>query len=325
MRRGFILFLFAMFAALPCLAQDHYRISVLQVGNAEVYDAAYEGILDGLARQGLVKGTNADVTRTVLEMRTDPSLWERFTAYFRIRGMAAAVVDGHPDLVVTLGNASTLALGEKIRAAGIPVVFSTVCEPTGGVESSLPGVIIRPRPHDVMKTALLALPGLDELGVIRSDDAEAARFTDELTRQAQESGIAVITRELAHGESMTQAARELLARGVDAFIIPPDSLYQGNASAQARELITEASLLRIPCISSILSIEKGAYITLSPDFENLGLLTGEQAREILFKERNGGCVSVLRKSNLSYTIDLSVSHKLGIALRPRTDTLLSKN
>jgi ABC-type uncharacterized transport system substrate-binding protein len=325
MRRGCILFLFAMLVAFSCHAQDRYRIEVLQVGSADAYDAAYDGLLDGLAREGLVKGINTDVTRTVLETRSDPSPWERITGWFRIRDMARAVVDSHPDLVVTLGNAATRSLGEKISDAGIPVLFSTVCEPTGGVETALPGVIIRPRPHDVMKTALMALPGLDEVGVIRSSDPEAVRFTDELTLQAKERGITVVSVEFAPGESMTRAAGRLLAQGVDAFIIPPDSLYQGNASKEARELIAAASGLRVPCISSILSIEKGALITLSPDYDNLGLLTAKQAREVLFKELNGGRVSVLYKSNLSYTMDLSVSHKLGFAVRARTDSLVFRN
>jgi ABC-type uncharacterized transport system substrate-binding protein len=325
MKKACILFFFVMFAAAVLPAQNHYRIEVLQVGSAGIYDAAYEGILDGLARQGLVKGSTVDVSRTVFPVSGEPSLWERISAHFLIKSMAATIAANHPDLVITLGSTSTRAFGPLLREAGIPVIFSGVCPPVDDFGKGLPGVVIRPQPRDVINTALLALPGMDTLGIIRSSNPEACLFTADLTRQAKACGITVISLETSPGEPVASAARDLLAKGVDAFIIPPDSLYEGSGARAVRELAAEAAVQRVPCISALLTGEKGPLITLSPDFEAVGDLTASQARAILIQGRKAGDLKVVSHTDLEFTMDLAVSRRLGISFRPRTDTQFSKN
>jgi putative tryptophan/tyrosine transport system substrate-binding protein len=323
MKRGGLLFVVLLSLCQPCLALDNYRIEVLQVGSAEVYDAAYEGILDGLARQGIVKDNNASISRTVVQVSRDPSLWERVTSYFCIRNTAAIIAQSRPDLVITLGGEATRAFGHRMQQAGVPAIFSGVCPPAA--PGNLPGVVIRPQPYDMIRTALLTLPGIDELGIIRTSSPEAAAFTADLTRQADACGITVITAEIAQGDSVAGAARVLLARGVDAFIIPPDGFYEKDGAKAARELIAEAEILRVPCMSALLSTEKGPLITLSPDFGAVGDFTASQAMAILTQGKAPADIPVVSYIDQDFTVDLTASRRLGISFRPKTGTLLSLN
>lgn len=325
MRRGMYLFLFVFILAQPCFAQSNYHIEVLQVGSADVYDTAYEGILDGLARQGLVKGYNVQISRTILDMSSEPTLWERLTGDKRISDMLESTIQNRPDLVVTLGGQATAIFQDKIREAGIPVVFSGVCssaEPSG---NSGTGVVIRSQPSDMLKTILLALPDTDRLGIIHTSEAKAAAFTKEVSKMAKGYGITVITKEISSSEPVTDTVKNLIAQGADAFIIPTDSYYEAKGWKAANELIAEATLQRIPCISSLLNAAKGPLITLAPDFGAIGDLTAKQINEILVQGKKPAEISLASHTTQNFIVDLNSSRRLGIHFRPRSNSVYSLN
>jgi putative tryptophan/tyrosine transport system substrate-binding protein len=321
MRRSLYLVLFVLFLSQPCFADTHFHIEVLQIGNSNAYDTAYEGIVGGLARQGFVKGSNLSIARTVLEVNSNPSLWQRITALFFTRSIASSIIETKPDLVITLGDRATNAFSDKIMKSGIPVVFSGVCHS----DNTGAGVIIRSQPSDMIGAATLALPDIDKLGIIRTSDPEAAAFSKEMEQQAELLGIQVITREIDPSESVGNAARELFAQGVDAFIIPPDSCFEANEWNAAGELIDEATSRRIPCISALPDAAIGTLMTLAPDFETIGDLTAKQAGEILNQGKKPDDLSVIAYTDQNFVVDLSISKRLGIHFRPNSSTLLSLN
>ncbi len=325
MRRGVYLFLFVLILAQPCFAEPNYRIEVLQVGAVDVYDGAYEGILDGLARQGLVKGYNVNVNRTVLDMNPEPSFWERLTLNMRIGDMLSSVIGNRPDLVITLGTQATAIFHDKVREAGIPAVFSGVCSPVARSGKDGTGVVIRSQPSDMIRTTMLALPDIDRLAIIHSSDPEGISFTDEVSREAGKFGITVISRKIDPSEPVSGAVSELIARGADAFIIPTDAYYEDNGWKVARELIAQATLQRIPCVSSLLNTTKGPLITLAPDFGAVGDLTANQIKEILVHGKLPGDLAIASHTNQNFIVDLNSSRRLGIHFRPKTNSFYSLN
>lgn len=325
MGRGIYLLFFVLILAQPCFAQSNYRIEVLQVGSVDVYDSAYEGILDGLARQGLVKDYNVNISRTVLDMNPEPSLWEKLTLSMRISDMLSSVVRNRPDLVITLGTQATTIFQDKIREAGIPVVFSGVCSPVVQSGKDSTGVVIRSQPADMIRTTMLALPDIDRLAIIHSSDLEAIAFTDEVSRQAKRFGITVISKEIDPAGPITGAVRELIAQGADAFIIPTDAYYEEHGWKAGRELISEATLQRIPCISSLLNATKGPLITPAPDFGAVGDLTAKQVNAILTGDKLPGDLSIASHINQNFIVDLNSSRRLGIQFRPKSNSLYSLN
>lgn len=321
MRRSLFVALFVLFMAQPCSADMHFHIEVLQVGDSNACDTAYEGILSGLARQGLVKDSTLSISRTVLEGRSNPSLWQRIVTLFRTRSLISSIVEARPDLVITLGLQATNVFRERIMRSGIPVLYSgSYCCGTGSA-----GVSIRSRPADMIRSAALALPDIDRLGIIRTSDPEAVAFSMETEQEAQLLGIQVIAREIHASESVRNAARELLAQGIDAFIIPTDSYFQTCGKGAVHDLIDEATSRRIPCISALPDTAKGTLMTLAPDFETIGDLTARQAAQILVYDRKPGSLEAIVCTDQNFIVDLSVSKRLGISFRPKSDPLLSLN
>lgn len=321
MRRFLYLSLFALFLSQPCLAGTHYHIEVIQIGDSTAYDAAYEGMLDGLARYGLVKDHNLTVGRTVLETRPDPSLWQRLIAAFRMRSITSSIIKAKPDLVITLGTEATDSFRDRIMNSGIPVVFSGVCRS----ETAGAGVTIQSRPSDIITAAILALPKIDRLGIIRTSSPEAAAFSREMERQAELLGMQVTAKEIGPSESIRDAARELLAKGVDAFIIPPDISYERNGWKAGSELIEEATSKKVPCISALPNPSKGTFMSPATDFEAIGNITAGQANAILTQGTRLCELSVITYTDQDYVVDLSASKDLDIWFRPRSSTLLSLN
>jgi putative ABC transport system substrate-binding protein len=275
MRRLFFALAILLFLAQPCPAGTNHRIEVLQIGNADVYDAAYEGILEGLARQGLANGCNLDISRTIMDINPRPSLWERLFTGFIVSSMAESAIEERPDLVITLGTQATEAFTGRVAAAGIPVVFSGACSAASDNEGDSTGVAIRPQPADMIRATVLALPNAARLGVIHTPDPESRAFVSEMVLQARRFGITLLGREIDPSDTVEASAKELLGIGVDAFIIPPDSYYEMNGWKACSDLIEEATIHRIPCISAILNAPKGTLITLSPDITGMGNLTAQ--------------------------------------------------
>ncbi len=321
MRRSLFLMVFCLFMAQPCSADMPFHVEVLQIGDSSACDTAYEGILIGLARQGFVRDSNLSISRTVLEQKSNPSLWQRIVALFRTRRIASSIVEAKPDLVITLGLQATNVFREKIMRSGIPVLYSGLyCCDTGSA-----GVSIRSRPADMIRSAALALPDIDRLGIIRTSDPEAVAFSKETEQEAQLLGIQVIEREIHPTESVRDAARELLAQGIDAFIIPTDSYFETCGKGAVQDLIDEATSRRVPCISALPDMTKGTLIALAPDFGTIGDLTARQAAQILVYDRKPGSLPAIVLTDQEFVVDLSVSKRLGIHFRPKSDTLLSLN
>ncbi len=321
MRRAFYLVLFVLFLVTPSFAQRVYHIEVLQVGNTDTYTNAYEGLVDGLARQGLVKGYNLTIGRTVLDRGQDPSFWDRITFDMKMSAAVTEVVAGKPDLVVTLGTQATEAFRDTIREAGIPQVFSAACPSQENPGKETTGVVIRPQPSDLIKTTLLALPDIDRIGVIRTGNPEAQAFTADLTREGKKHGITVIEKEVGSLGSPGSLVKDMLVQGVDAFIIPTDSAYEADNWKASRELIAETTLNRVPCISALLNTSKGSLITLAPDFGTIGNTAAKQISEILTQGKKPSELAVVTYTEQNFVVDLNTSRRLGISFRSRSNSL----
>jgi ABC-type uncharacterized transport system substrate-binding protein len=115
MKKWFFLLIVILLAAAPCLAEETYHIEILQLGDVEAFDSAYDGLLDGLARQGLVKGYNLSVKRSVIDIQNTASLWGKLFAHMTMKKTCSMVIRRHPDLVITLGTPATHYFQENLH------------------------------------------------------------------------------------------------------------------------------------------------------------------------------------------------------------------
>src|SRR5207302_8830975 len=94
-----------------------YRIGMLDTVPASANRANLDALLRGLRDAGYVEGKNL-----VIDYRSSDGRSERFPE------MAADLVRAKPDIIVTRGNAATLAAK---GASSIPIVIAASADPAG--------------------------------------------------------------------------------------------------------------------------------------------------------------------------------------------------
>ncbi|HON37698.1 MAG TPA: ABC transporter substrate-binding protein [Deltaproteobacteria bacterium] len=302
----------------PCFG---YHIEVLQVANIGAYDDTHRGLLEELARNGIVEGQNLTINRQIIEASADANLWKKVGILLKIKSAASRIVDAKPDLVITVGTPATRYSMDKIIGAGIPVVFSCVANPPvlgcPSVTEPLPGltgVTLYQDPLNYLVLAQMAKPDIKNLGMIYSDDDNAVAFNTEVTRKASQLGINMVTREVGKSDPLTPAALELIKAGVDSFAIPLDAYYGLRNQEHGKELLAVASEYNLPVFCFVNYDDKGALLYAGADFNHMGVLSGRQAAAILKEGKRPEELPILAQKDLQVFIDRQIAEKLGIEL-----------
>ena len=126
-------------------------------------------------------------------------------------------------------------------------------------------------------------------------------------------------------ECILPAAEELVARGVDAFLIPADEYYEQGGWQASRKLIAISREHALPCISSLLSVTSGPVLYLCTDFAALGDIAAAYARNILIEGIPPEDLPAVSLLDHNFVVDLNASKTLGICFRPKSYNLLSLN
>ncbi len=314
-----LLFVFSI----PCRAAAVYQIEVLQVSRLNTFEEAYQGILKGLERNGLILGNDVKINRTIIDTNPEAELytWENLRTLMKVKLMAGEIIDRKPRIVITIGTTATKFSRLKIVKAGIPLVFTCVEFPeTVGCASKtlagpgFTGVTMYVNPQDFIRTARLGLPNMKKLGIIHSDDDYAVAYMEETKKKAADLGIEVISRQLNLWERINPAAEEMLSQGIDTFFIPFDRYYRLNNFERGKTLGGILSEHGIPCISSMGKNVGSPLIYTFPDFAAMGNLTADQAAKILKEGVKPEDIPVAMPQGLTIFVDIEASRKLGIEL-----------
>ncbi len=319
MRKFLNLITLLMVMAAPC--QAAYRIELLQVADISVFEESYAGIVEELARHGLIEGQNLSINRVIIDAGEDPSLWQKLGILGKIKKETGRIVNAKPDLVITMGTPPTKYGRKKIMDAGIPLVFSSVFNPVAagsqGMQSTkeaFTGSSNYMDPRNVLEISRLAFPQMQTIGFVHSDDDNAVAFIDEVTAKAAEMGIKVLAQKVDKTESPVPAAQELLAAGADTLGIPVDAYYAIRDFKAARELAALARERRVPTVAFISGALKGSILYVSPDFKYVGALAGRQAAQILKDGKKPADLPILYQENLNIQVDIETAQSLGIEL-----------
>ncbi|MEN6473135.1 MAG: ABC transporter substrate binding protein [Syntrophaceae bacterium] len=312
--------------SLPCWGMN-YHLEILQVGNLESFDMAVASMKAELAQNGLVEGRNLKINRTIIEASVNASAWEKAKIFLKIGSNASRIAKAKPDLVVTVGTPATKYSKDKIIAAGIPLVFTGVaipelvgCRSKTQAGPGFTGTTIYLEPLDVLQTLKLAFPRLKTLGIIYSDDENAALYVEDIKRSCARLGIAVYAKQVKQSEKITPVAVDLKAKGIDAFYMPLDSYYTLRDYEPIRELRALAYQKKIPVIGSVIggpTHSRGAILFIASDFKTVGGLTGKQVVKILKDGIKPEAIAIARQEKLEVFIDRGELKAQGLSLSPQ--------
>ncbi len=330
---GFLALLFAL--PYPLLAQK-YNVHVLQVSKVAVFENGYQGFIEALKAHGLVQGDNLTITRHIIDADLDAGLWKKVGILFQIRKTASKIVEEKPDLVLTIGTPATRYSKDKLASAGIPVVFSCVANPVAAGCPSMTnggpgttGATIYIDPHDVIKITKLALPHMKSMGIIHCDDDNAIAFAEEARKKGAKLGVRVLTKQVGKSDKIAPAAQELIAQGIDAFGIPPDTYYALRNNEPSKDILAITREKKIPAVAFMTSGSKGCILYVGPSLRKSGFYAGEKAARILKQGFKPEAMPIEKQDDLTILSDTDAIRHLGITIpieilqlaKPFTDTM----
>ncbi len=255
------------------------KVALLQHVSQTVLDDGCEGVLAGLKAGGWEVGKN-------LELQVYNAEGDMPTA----QTMAASMVGGDFDLLITVSTPSLQAVANANRNGEKNHVFGLVTDPFGA------GVgISREQPRDhpphlagygtlqpvrlAFETARQLNPDLASVGVVWNPSETNSVAQIELAREVcQELGIRLEEGSVENSAGVGESAAAVIARGVEALWIPGDVVVIVGADAA----IAAANRARIPVFSVIPpTVDQGALFDVGADYRAVGKRTGTLASDIL--------------------------------------------
>ncbi|MEN6475956.1 MAG: ABC transporter substrate binding protein [Syntrophaceae bacterium] len=323
MKKSLYIAIVFLFCALPCQGAN-YRIEILQVGNVDAFDMAVAALKAELAKNGLVEGQNLSINRTVIDADLDAGIWEKAKIFLKIKSNAARIAEAKPNLVITVGTPATKYSKDKIIGAGIPLLFTCVaipelvgCKSKTQAGPGFSGATIYMDPRDVLQLTKLTFPKIKTIGVIHSDDENAIAYVQEAKSKSAEFGITILSKQVNKSSKFTPSGNELVAKGIEAFLIPIDVYYALRDYEPTQEMRVITHEKNIPVISSVLGGHKrsrGGVLYIAPDFGIVGGITGKQALKILKEGVKPETLPVARQEKLDIHIDLLELKALNLQL-----------
>jgi putative ABC transport system substrate-binding protein len=286
-----------------------YRVAVLNAGLP--LQPVLEGLREGLTQLGYPEGKN--LTFVVEDVQGDIT---------SLASRAAQVVEAKPDVIVTLGTASTTAA--KQATTTLPIVFAYIADPlrSGMVASyassqnNLTGISNYAGPLSGKRLEVLqeVAPGIKRVLVLVAPQESVAEVSFQfLAETAPKLGIELLRYDVRSKEEIEQILHALPKGAVDAIYHVPSSLV----GARIDLLIQKAKEDRMPLVvHETTLVERGALVSYGADLRLLGL----QAAKLVAKIMQGAKPSempIQTPEQLPLALNLATAKAIGLDI-PRS-------
>lgn len=255
------------------------RVALLQHASQMVLEQGREGVFEGLAKRGWVRGKNLDLK--MYNAQGDMAVAQT---------MANEMSGGGYDLLLTLSTVSLQVVANANRAGKTPHVFALVSDPSvAGVGISKENPLAHPA-HlagygtmqpivQAFKTAREMNPALTSVGVVWNAAEANSEAQVKLARKVcAELGITLMESTVDNTAGVAEAASALVARGAEALWVGGDV----TVLTAVDTVIAVAKKGRIPVFTVIPpNVKRGALFDLGADYVEVGRLTGHLAGEVL--------------------------------------------
>jgi len=255
------------------------RVGLLQHASTMLLDEGTRGAIDALAEHGYVDGKTMVI--------------EQFNSHGDIAvgsSIAAEMVQGRYDLLVTMSTLSLQAVANANRGGKTVQVFGLVADPAvAGVGISWADPLKHPANlvgygsflpvPDAFKIAREMLPDLKSVGVAWNPaEANSRAFVEKAREYCQQAGIELLEANVENSNSVLESEESLVARGAEALWIGGDV----TVSVAADSVVEVGKRAHIPVFSITPGQpDRGTLFDYGADFYQIGRQTGALAAEIL--------------------------------------------
>ncbi|MBU0711940.1 ABC transporter substrate-binding protein [bacterium] len=260
-------------------AQSFPSIAIMQISSTTLLDSHVAGVLDRLEEKGYRAADGKNI-----------HLFNPQGDYATANAIAREIVNSPYDIVITSSTTALQVFSKVNISVQKTHVFGAVTDPYGaGVGISGPEPDQHP-PYiagvgtfQPVKTAIsLAYemnPGLKRLGVVWNPGEQCSEAClNEARGICKELGIELVEAVAVNTSEVSDAARSLIAKNVDAIWIGGDTV----AMASIGLIINLAKQAGIPVITNDpMDAEKGALFGLGADYHTVGQYTADIAVAIM--------------------------------------------
>jgi ABC-type uncharacterized transport system substrate-binding protein len=285
------------------------KVALVQHASIAALDSGVDGIVHGLAAGGFAHGTTLQLTRFNAQ-------GDMGTA----NDIARQVTGGGFDLIVTASTLSLQSLANANKDKRVPHVFGIVADAAAagvGISATDPldhpewmtGYNVRVPVIKGLELAREFNPDVKKVGLVwHSSEASSLVYTRDARAAVKQLGMELLEANAENAGEVGLAARSLVERGVEMFIITGDVVVLSAADS----VIQEARKARIPVVSLIPPfVRKGSLADLGADYFAVGREVGELAAQVLA----GAAISKLPVRTLA-PLTLSINLKAIEGLRP---------
>jgi ABC-type uncharacterized transport system substrate-binding protein len=255
------------------------RVALFQFASHIAHDETVAGMIAALAKDGFVEGRTISVQRYNAEGDLPTA-----------NTIAKAITGGEFDLVLTSGTSCMQAMANANKAGKVVHVFAAVTDPFGldvGIKRDNPldhprhlvGIGTFQPVERTFEIAREVYPGLRRVGAVWNPSEVSSEACVLKARQkCKELGITLLEANAENSVGVQDAARSVVARGVEAL------WYGGDNTVEVAldSLVTVAKEGKIPVFNNNpATTERGVFFSLGANYYEVGTLAGDLAARIL--------------------------------------------
>lgn len=282
--------------------EKEYIIGIIQIADHPSLDAAREGFLEELDKEGL--------SYKLIDHRAggDISLIPQLASDLKIKGA---------DLIYTIGTPAAQGVYNIVNDR--PILFTAVTDPVGAglvdektrVGANITGVSDYVDPAKVIDDFLKIYPEVKTFATMYNTNEQNSLVQIEALEKAlKDKGLSLKKQGVSSINDIPQALASLKS-GTDAMVTVTDNVVVNAMPVIAKTLKDE----KIPSLAfDEGSVENGALIAEGVNYEKIGIRAGEMAGEILKENKDIKEIPFEDAKDLSMLVNKEIAELLGLDL-----------
>ncbi len=282
--------------------EKEYIIGIIQIADHPSLDAAREGFLEELDKEG--------VSYKLIDHRAggDISLIPQLASDLKIKGV---------DLIYTIGTPAAQGVYNIVNDR--PILFTAVTDPVGAglvdektrVGANITGVSDYVDPAKVIDDFLKIYPEVKTFATMYNTNEQNSLVQIEaLEKVIKDKGLSLKKQGVSSINDIPQALASLKS-GTDAMVTVTDNVVVNAMPVIAKTLKDE----KIPSLAfDEGSVENGALIAEGVNYEKIGIRAGEMAGEILKENKDIKEIPFEDAKDLSMLVNKETAELLGLDL-----------
>ncbi|GAX88845.1 ABC transporter substrate-binding protein [Effusibacillus lacus] len=286
--------------------EKQVKIGIVQIVEHPALDAARNGFIEQMAKNGFVEGKNVVYDKQSAQGNMDTAI-----------SIAQKFQGDKVDLVLAIATPTAQAAAQTLKDT--PILFTAVTDPVvAGLVKTMekPGGNVTGttdmNPVEEQLQLLKELKaGAKTVGVIYSSGEANSKVQVDLAKAAsQKLGLTIVEKAITTATEVKQAAESMVGK-VDAIYVPTDNTVVSSISA----VLAVAEANKIPVIAGEENtVKSGAIATYGIDYTKLGQQTADMAAKVLKGQAKPADMPVEKQSQMKLVINKKAAERMGVTI-----------